>query len=503
MITLEYLSRERLVLFILFVTLAFFPVIRDPDFYFHVTAGAYIIEHGMLPHQDVFSFTMAGAPWVMHEWLFEIVIYGLYQLGGDIGVKLFFAALIIMTLRLTTSAVQSNSVNFLIILTLLTLALLSPYLAPRPQLFSYLFFSFSLFALLQWRLAGVSCYMKWLPLLMLPWVNLHGGYLIGIVLIGLFIGLEIVSPLQRQLGTRQRLSPLLVTLLLTLAASAVNPYFIHHWLFPLKLMEMPYVQQISEWQAPDIATSHIKVYAIYLGAYLLLTVISLRQRARLDPLLPLPFIIASFQSSRHIPFALLSVAPLLLWQVTTLRNRLALTLPAWSERAKRLLFNGKPIDELEFRLNGIMALVIALSALVLYPHYHHRDTQLRNEVLPVLATDFLLQAGIEGRMFNSYRYGGYLLHRLYPTQRVFIDIRADMYDRHLHDAYETVFFARPGWRTVVDQYRIDYFIFDRLSPIAQVLGKNDYFAVVYQDSHTIVALRRIPKFAPLIARYGL
>lgn len=247
---------------------------------------------------------------------------------------------------------------------------------------------------------------------------------------------------------------------------------------------------------------HTRVYVIYLGTYLLLAITSLRSRARLESLLPLPFIIASLQSSRHIPFALLSLAPLFLWQASRLRDRLT-SLPGWSARLIKPFSRGRPLAGLEFRLNGIMALLISASALLLYPRYHLHDARLRNQMLPVSATDFLLQAGIEGRMLNSYRYGGYLLHRLYPAQRVFIDIRADMYDQHLHDAYETVFFARPGWRKVVDQYRVDYFIFDRLSPIARVLSKDGDFAMVYQDSHTFVALRRIPRFAPIIARFGL
>lgn len=504
MIALDSLSRERLVFFILFVALVFFPVIRDPDFFFHVTAGAYIVEHHLLPHHDVFSYTMAGAPWVMHEWLFEVLVYELYRLGGDLGVKLLFAALIILTLKLALAACRVKSVNLVILLALLSLVLLAPYLAPRPQVFSFFFYAFSLFALLRWRINRETRWLKWLPLQMVVWANLHGAYLIGIVTIVLFIALAALSPIQDKEPLYQRTRPLLITLLLCVVASAINPYFVQLWLFPLHLMGMPYIHQISEWLPPDFADPIVKLYAAYVGIYLIVAMLYLhRHRSDLTGLIPLPFILASLSSNRHIPFAVLSMTPLLAWQAKGLWQAVAATSPAWLERLRGRLSRGKPLGRMEFQLNWALAILFTVTAAILYPYYHRIDTPIRNQVLPVKATDFLQRTGIEGRMLNTYRYGGYLLYRLYPAQRVFIDIRADMYGPKLMGDYETLFFARPGWQRLMEDYGIDYVIFNRFTPLAQALEKSPWFALVYRDANTIIALRRRPRFMPLIEHYGL
>lgn len=500
MISIESLSRERVLLYSLFVSLAFFQVMSDPDYFFHLAAGAYIVEHRLLPAHDVFSFSMEGAPWVVHEWLFEVFIYGLHYLGGDPGVSLFFAALIILFLKLSISAIPTDSVNTRIVITLITLVLLSPYLAPRPQLFSFLFFSSTLFALFRWYTENNQHYLKWLPLQMIPWVNLHGGYLIGIVLILLFIGLEMARNRQQRHGIRERIGPLIITLLLTVAASLINPYFIHQWLFPFELMNMPYVQQITEWLPPDITLLRIQAYIIYLATYLFLTLYLFRRSRSLTGLLPLPFIAASLDSNRHIPFALLSMAPLFLLHISQLNQRSTLHIPSLL-RFNKPFSAGKPLGKLEFRLNGVIALIITVIAVLFYSSYHINDRYRRNRIVPVMATDFIKQAGIDGRMFNSYRYGGYLLYRLYPQQRVFIDARADMYDSRIHADYKTIFFARPKWRSLVEHYRIDYFVFERNTPIAKVLSKDKDFSIVYRDSHNIIALRRIPRFADIISRF--
>jgi hypothetical protein len=485
---LEVLNRERFLLAIIFLSLVLFPTIHDPDFYFHLVAGNYISDHATLPHIDVFSHSNPGRAWIMHEWLFELLIYELHQLGGLLGVQVFIGTMVVATLATLFAINRPKSDTALTLLLLTTAALLAPYITPRPQLFSYLFFSLYLLALFR-CLDNRDCrHLKWLPLLMLAWVNLHGGYILGIVLIGLFL---VIASYRHFFGAReegQQLRALLIILALTLGASLLNPYFASHWLFPFHLVGADFIAPISEWRRPELGEGHFQFYLLFVLIFFIISAISLRKRATLIAVIPLPFIAASFLSVRHIPLALLVMTPLLVQHISVLQQH---KLPpfSWFAALQHKVKRSRELGRGEFLLNWILLLVLAAGGAKVYPALHRNDAERINRYLPVKATDFIEQAAIEGNMFNTYRYGGYLLYRLYPRHKVFIDIRADMYGSDFIAEYGKILFAKPGWEALVKKYEIDFFVCDRFTPIAEILKASPDYSLLYEDNLSIVAVR--------------
>jgi hypothetical protein len=115
----------------------------------------------------------------------------------------------------------------------------------------------------------------------------------------------------------------------------------------------------------------------------------------------------------------------------------------------------------------------------------------RNAYLPVKAVDYILEKGISGRLLNTYHYGGYLIYRLYPQQRVFIDIRADMYgDQFIRD-YITIYFGQEGWERIFDRYHFDYVLCENNAVIRKFLLYRGDYRLAYHDSSHSVLLRKL------------
>ncbi|HET6220743.1 MAG TPA: hypothetical protein VFE11_01205, partial [Dongiaceae bacterium] len=113
------------------------------------------------------------------------------------------------------------------------------------------------------------------------------------------------------------------------------------------------------------------------------------------------------------------------------------------------------------------------------------------------AVQFILDNGITGRMFNSYGFGGYLIHRLYPQQRVFIDGRADMYGDAFVNEYINISEGQPRWAQLFDKYQIDYVVCTPNAPIRQLLLTRGDFRLVFQDEASSVLVKNEPRFGAL------
>ncbi len=116
----------------------------------------------------------------------------------------------------------------------------------------------------------------------------------------------------------------------------------------------------------------------------------------------------------------------------------------------------------------------------------------RSEVLPVQATDFVLNNNLQGKMFNLYRFGGYLIHRLYPERSVFIDGRADLYGDAFFDEYKEIKEGGEKARELLDKYNFDYLIIGASDPLYLDLLRDDRFQHVYKDELASIFVKQSP-----------
>lgn len=505
---LKFFDLPKTVFAVLFLWIFFFSGLRDPDYFWHLEAGKKILADHALLLSDPFTYTNYGLPWVPTEWLFQVILASFYNLLGDSGSRLTMALLGSATLWVVYAATQRylRHVPLAILITLAFYTLFSPFIAPRPQLISYLFFAIFLYALLDLKYFGNARLLVALPPLMVVWVNAHGGYMVGIVLIALVTGCEWLMAWYRRNqgeleGVKHTQVKLIWTLVLTILASAINPEWFQHWLYPFQILQMEASKTfIQEWQSPSF---HAPVFLGYLALVLGFFVIYIYQQRKADlteMVLPLFFVAASFVSLRHIPLAVLIMAPFAAKAVGESGNL--------TQIYQRWVGRGKSLGDLEFKLNWLVVIVVAIGMAAYAPVYHARAIDKENKnlvesLLPLNATEFILSAGITGRMFNTYHYGGYLIHRLYPSQRVFIDGRADLFGDDFIKEYSKIYKGEPDWALTFDKFNIDYVICERKAPIRQLLLNRGDFKLVYDDRQSSVLVKNSPHFSRIIQKYGL
>jgi hypothetical protein len=149
-------------------------------------------------------------------------------------------------------------------------------------------------------------------------------------------------------------------------------------------------------------------------------------------------------------------------------------------------------------MNWLMLCASLLLGLAYWPTLAAQQMEARNELTGWKAVDFVVSRGITGRVFNEYGFGGLMIYRLSPAQKVFIDGRAAPYGDAFVKEYLKIFSGQEGWAEAFDRYEIDYVVCSRNAPIRQLLLQRGDFVSVYKDEYNSVLVKRIPRFESII-----
>jgi len=172
--------------------------------------------------------------------------------------------------------------------------------------------------------------------------------------------------------------------------------------------------------------------------------------------------------------------------------------PSSGTVSQKSLANGK-----EQRINWTLLIVAGLTLALSYPAQRKKEEAAVATFLPVAAADFLIANHIRGKMFNSYQYGGYLIFRLYPAQKVFVYPRTDIYHNDgFVQKLDAILQGRPNWKKLFDRYEIDYVVCESNAALRQLLLEDGDFRLVFDDGNHSVLLKNVEKFRDLIERYG-
>jgi hypothetical protein len=503
--------RSRLAIFLVAVGVLLFcsPVLLDPDYFWHLETGRLIVQNRALPAVDPFSFRYEGQHWVLHEWLFQLILYGAYAGLGDIGVRLLcaVAGASFIGILFVTSRHLSGRSGFALGLTLASLLMLYPFLEPRPQIATLLLFVLFLRILLlakyfdEWRM------IRWLPAMMAVWVNLHGGYAMGLALVWVFAAMEWARLLAGAATAMKaaRLRELSIVAVLCLLASFLNPDGPGHLLYPLEIVNMEANRVLSEWQPPTLGSLYGKLYFLSVGLFALCLIYRRTRPDLLELCLSGLMIAAGFASLRHVPFALLTMIFMASW---ALRDGLLISVPAawigawWPSRRRPSGGAAAMPGRREGLLNLAACALLVLGAAVYYPSLAAKQDGMLRKAMPVGAADFMQARGIDGRMFNSLHFGGYLIHRFQGRQLVFIDGRTDLYGDRLFREHLDIERGRDGWDGLLEKYGIDLILCPPGAQIRKLLLDRGDFALVYEDQTAVILVKREAKFADLIRQFG-
>jgi hypothetical protein len=244
-------------------------LLADGDTGYHIRAGEIIIDSFTIPRHDMFSYHTPQIPWTAHEWLSEVLMASLHRLFGLSGVLIFFALLISFIYYLLFRIIRTYGGNIVIsiLIVLLVMASSNIHWLARPHIFSLLLMLIWYYLLDEFQYNNRQMLFV-LPPLMLLWVNLHGGYIIGLMLTGIYLFSNLFSfiiskgPQKNELKKKSKYLGL--TLIVCLFASLINPYGYHILLFPFKLTSNKFIMDhINEFISPNFHEPMFFTYLLF------------------------------------------------------------------------------------------------------------------------------------------------------------------------------------------------------------------------------------------------
>ena len=449
----------------------------DPDLWWHLRTGQWIVETGNIPRADPFSFTRAGQTWVSHEWLSEVAFYEIWQHAGFGGLIVFSA--VITTAGFMLLYFRCGGVPYWAAAATVLGALASaPAWGVRPQMFT-----FALSSLLLWLLErGESqpWILLWIPPVFLLWLNLHGGFALApVLMVAYVLGLVVEAALGSGLWSDVRKSVLRIggLVVVSLALVPLNPSGAQLYRYPFDtLLSSAMRSFIVEWFSADF---HQARYAAYLLLWLVLLCVLAwgKNRPRARVLVPLALTAGlSLDAVRHIAiFALLAVPVIAQGlsrvsesrAIVAARRRIAIG-PAWA---------------------GVVMLLLAGFAVTRWSVLSRDQAAMEAQNFPRKAVEALAASNPGGRVFAYYDWGGYAIFKLYPKYRVFVDGRADLYGGDLLRQFQTAVQAKAGWQEVLDGWNLRVVLVPLQSALAQALALDADWSVQYKDSQAVILVR--------------
>ncbi len=472
----------------------------------HIRTGEQILQTLSVPRADPFSYTGGGQPWFAWEWLYDALLGAVHTRLGLNGVVLLTALVIASTFfllyRLALRA--SGDAPIAAALTLLAVFGSSIHFLARPHVVSWLF-TVIWMALLERHRRGERKALLWLPALMLLWVNLHGGFVLGVVLPGLYLAAELWTLAGTRAaggadGAARRTRDLAAATTATLAATLANPYGLglHAHIYGY-LTNSFFMDRIGEFLSPNFHRSGDRFFELLLLVVVAALALS-RERLRAQELLVTLFAVhAALYAARNIP-----VASILL--VAIMAPRVSNCLKEWSEEpGPARWLGGRPaawrgITERVSRRElqkKIPVWPAAGVAVLLWAALHGGEigsrklleARFRPQRLPVEAAEWLAAEGVRQGVFSRDDWGGYLIYRLHPEFKVFVDDRHDFYGERFVADHLEVLRVGPRWKEVLQRHGVNWVLAPPDSALAGALRESAGWRVAHADRTAAVFAR--------------
>jgi hypothetical protein len=465
----------------------------DPDLFGYLVYGRFFIQHGLYA-PDPFAYTSPGLHWVAFEYLAQIVLWLAYSAIGPVGLIALKCIIGGLTIYLLSTAVRTTTSNPIIWVPvfLLCTSTVSRYFVFRPQLFTFMFFA--LYVAVLFRLLVTGAAPLWLlPLAMLVWANLHGGFLAGLAAIALVIALRLASHLT---DFRQGIQPILgatkalwLTMAVCLAVTLVNPYGLSLWRYvSTEVLHGTNRLYIAEWQPPGLDSDPWSAAALLSMTVVLLIAGAAAQicHRRVAGLAPWLWVISCAPATalasisvRHVPLAALWIAPV----ITLLASS------AWKTH-RAAAFN---VAWVAIGGCSLIPLVVTLNYVLADPRPNiSSGGVLLGETHPCTAVAFMKRNHIRGNVFLPLWWGSYLTWELYPEIKVSMDGRnislfsGEMVRENLR------FYSNDVTRGDLDaprRYDTDYLLVPAARPVLQMIREDVGWREVFRDSQASLFVR--------------
>jgi hypothetical protein len=474
-------------------------LLGDGDTGYHIRAGEYILKTFSIPKHDIFSFLTPALPWTTHEWLSEIVMALIHRVSGLGGVVFFFATVIATVYYLLFKIIRSYKGNIFVSIAIIVLVILSSQIhwLARPHIFSLLIIVIWYHLLDLYEYSDRNYLYFMLPLMLL-WVNLHGGFIIGMVLNGIYLAGNIMKFITATADAKESHKKKIRALgLITIGCfltTLINPYGYHILLFPFSLTSNKYIMDnIIEFLSPNFHNQLVFKYLLLL----MITVFAISKKSLniIELMLTALFTYMALYSLRYIPLFAIIAAIILVKQTEYIVNQSHNKFMSFmKKRAERINSVDASTKGYLWPVAGILAgLIVLINANVV--HRFDRKT------FPVAAVEFLQQEHLKGNMFNNDEFGDYIIYKAWPEYKVFFDGRSDMYGKQRIKEYYKITRIEPGWEDVLKKYDINWIIYNDKSTLSQFLLQRDDWKLIYADKVANIFIKNKPENHVWIDKY--
>ncbi|MEO8217337.1 MAG: hypothetical protein ABI718_09665 [Acidobacteriota bacterium] len=441
-----------------------------------------------MPRVDFLSFTVPGAPWLDHEWLAELLTWLPWRTGGAWAVLLLYTVIITATFALVGVRMHVRDVPPLVSTFLLLGALLAAggSIGMRMQMFSLLLLAVLLLILEKARSERAPRLLFYVPPLLCLWANLHGGFMIGLAVLGIALCGSVIERISAATEPRPRSGPLALALVASTLATLLNPNGVAALIYPFRFLKRnPFTTRIAE-SLPPAFNDPVTIAFGVLVSVLLLSLLLSQQRVNVtDLLLAGAFTLLAFSQARNIAVWVVAVLPITASAITgavgRFRNRAKEHVPIQAQSAA--LING-----------ALLTIVIAAYTLIAVNYLDtSRLAAMESEHFPLGAVAILKNDHRPHRVFCDYEWGGYVSWALGDRGLVFIDGRADtVYPTSVLDQYLSIASGLAGWHQELTKYGADAVILPPSAPLARLLVTDAQWEIAYADRLSVLYVRSSP-----------
>lgn len=459
------------------------PLLADPDSHWHVAIGKWIVANLTVPTVDSHSHTFAGQPWIAKEWLSQTLLATAYEIGGWGAVAALAAAALAVTFAVMMRLLQRYLSPLPAgLFTIAAIVMTAPHFLARPHVLAFPF-------MLIWVAGLVRAVEErrapgpLLLLAMLAWANLHGGFTLGILLAGAF-ALEALVTARDGQERRYLFIEWLKFGVATVLVACVTPYGPESILVTVRIFELgDALKMISEWKSPDFQSQPMQELILLVGLYLAFSRGLRLPFVRLLIVLGLLHLFLKYARNAELlaMLAPLAIAPVLAASWPKLRpNYETLTGSVWRNR---LIDLGRPAGR------NAIALCLLLGVVFAGGMTRYAGIRPPESTTPAAAFDFIREANLQGRVFNHYGYGGFLIHAGIPT---FIDGRGELYGGEFIKRYVEAVHLRgeASLGEMLDQYKVEWTFLLKDQPANKLLAEMPGWKLAYTDDAATIYVRR-------------
>ena len=441
--------------------------IADPDLWWHLKTGEWIVDHRAVPREDPFSYTALGHPWIAYSWLAEVLFYAIVQGFGFGALLVFKAAVVVATTGLIYLSCRGTGARLPAAIAASALAGMATFGAwgERPQVLTLLFLAALVWGLRSPRMQPKLTWMG--PLLVALWTNVHILFAAGVAVLA-------VATVCAAIEGRPSRALALTTLGAALATLA-NPY---GWKLLAHVGTIAYqprlIRAVTEFQSPDFGSQ----LGVLVGAFLLFAIGTLAMsRERMTPFELITFLVPlamGLYMIRNMALFAILAAP-------TVARHLDATLPRSVAQQRP---NTGPVWHWLPVVAGLALLVSLL------PRAKSWRENVEPGVFPVVAADFIAAHHSGVHLFNHFNWGGFLIYQLFPTARVSIDGRTAVYEPNQLDAYLRTQDLGEGWQRFLEDCHPDLVIWPAQHPLSILLRRSSEWRVAFEDDVAVVFARK-------------